>query len=70
MDYIHKPFSPAAVKARVHTHLVHREAHEQLARQLLCINSELGMAREIQVPILPHEIPKVQSLESLRATLR
>ena len=53
VDYIHKPFSPAVVKARVHTHLVLREAREQLARQLLSINSELEMAREIQMSILP-----------------
>jgi serine phosphatase RsbU (regulator of sigma subunit) len=63
VDYIHKPFSPAVVKARVHTHLVLREAREQLARQLLEINSELEMAREIQLSILPHEIPKIRGLE-------
>jgi sigma-B regulation protein RsbU (phosphoserine phosphatase) len=63
VDYIHKPFSPAVVKARVHTHLVLREAREQLARQLLSINNELEMAREIQVSILPHEIPKIGGLE-------
>jgi sigma-B regulation protein RsbU (phosphoserine phosphatase) len=63
VDYIHKPFSPAVVKARVHTHLVLREAREQLARQLLSINNELEMAREIQVSILPHEIPKIRGLE-------
>jgi phosphoserine phosphatase RsbU/P len=63
VDYIHKPFSPAVVKARVHTHLVLREAREQLARQLLSINNELEMAREIQVSILPHEIPRVRGLE-------
>jgi phosphoserine phosphatase RsbU/P len=63
VDYIHKPFSPAVVKARVHTHLVLREAREQLARQLLEINSELEMAREIQLSILPHEIPKITGLE-------
>jgi phosphoserine phosphatase RsbU/P len=63
VDYIHKPFSPAVVKARVHTHLVLREAREQLARQLLSINSELEMAREIQLSILPHEIPKISGLE-------
>jgi serine phosphatase RsbU (regulator of sigma subunit) len=63
VDYIHKPFSPAVVKARVHTHLVLREAREQLARQLLEINSELEMAREIQLSILPHEIPKIAGLE-------
>src|ERR1700686_1609387 len=63
VDYIHKPFSPAVMKARVHTHLVLREAREQLARQLLDINNELEMAREIQLSILPHEIPKIRGLE-------
>jgi sigma-B regulation protein RsbU (phosphoserine phosphatase) len=63
VDYIHKPFSPAVVKARVHTHLVLREARELLARQLLDLNSELEMAREIQLSILPHEIPKIKGLE-------
>ena len=63
VDYIHKPFSPAVVKARVHTHLVLREAREQLARQLLEINNELDMAREIQLSILPHEIPRISGLE-------
>jgi phosphoserine phosphatase RsbU/P len=63
VDYIHKPFLPAVVKARVHTHLVLREAREQLARQLLDINNELEMAREIQLSILPHEIPKMTGLE-------
>lgn len=63
VDYIHKPFSPAVVRARVHTHLGLREAREQLARQLLFINNELEMAREIQLSILPQEIPKVDGME-------
>jgi len=50
------------VKARVHTHLVLREAREQLARQLLSINNELEMARQIQLAILPHDIPKIRGL--------
>jgi phosphoserine phosphatase RsbU/P len=63
VDYIHKPFSPAVVKARVHTHLVLREAREQLARQLLSINHELEMARQIQLSILPRGTPKIKGLE-------
>ncbi len=63
VDYIHKPFSPAVVKARVHTHLVLREARELLAQQLLDINNELEMAREIQLAILPHVIPDIKGLE-------
>jgi sigma-B regulation protein RsbU (phosphoserine phosphatase) len=63
VDYIHKPFCPAVVKARVRTHLVLRAAREQLARQLLSINNELEMAREVQLSILPHEIPQIRGLE-------
>jgi adenylate cyclase len=33
VDYIHKPFSPPVVMARVQTHLMLREAREQLARE-------------------------------------
>src|ERR1700751_3314958 len=63
VDYIHKPFSPAVVKARVHTHLVLREAREQLARQLLAMNNELEMARNIKLSIMPHETPKLKGLD-------
>ncbi len=63
VDYIHKPFSPPVVKARVETHLMLREAREQLARQLFALNSELEMARQIQLSILPREAPKVDGLE-------
>src|ERR1035438_1085414 len=63
VDYIHKPFSPAVVKARVHTHLVLRESRDQLARQLLDINNELEMAREIQLSILPQQLPRIPGLE-------
>ena len=63
VDYIHKPFSPAVVKARVHTHLLLREAREQLSRQLVLLNLEIEMARQIQLSILPRETPKISGLE-------
>jgi phosphoserine phosphatase RsbU/P len=63
VDYIHKPFSEAVVKARVHTHLMLREAHEQIARQLVEINLELEMARQIQLSILPRDTPKIRGLD-------
>jgi len=63
VDYIHKPFSPAVVQARVHTHLVLRSIREQLAQQLLAIQKELETARQIQHSILPHEIPKIAGLD-------
>jgi serine phosphatase RsbU (regulator of sigma subunit) len=63
VDYIHKPFSPAVVKARVHTHLVLRGIREQLASQLLTIQNEMETARQIQLSILPREIPVIQGLD-------
>ena len=63
VDYIHKPFSPAVVKARVQTHLVLRGIREQLAQQLLTIQNELETARQIQLSILPSEIPKIEGLD-------
>jgi serine phosphatase RsbU (regulator of sigma subunit) len=63
VDYIHKPFSPAVVRARVQTHLVLRGIREQLARQLLTIQKELETARQIQLSILPSENPKIEGLD-------
>ena len=63
VDYIHKPLSPAIVKARVQTHLVLRGIRKQLASQLLTIQKELETAREIQLSILPEEIPKIGGLD-------
>jgi len=63
VDYIHKPFSPAVVKARVHTHLVLRGMREQLKQQLMAIRSELETARQIQLSILPRGMPKIEGLD-------
>jgi phosphoserine phosphatase RsbU/P len=63
VDYIHKPFSPAVVQARVQTHLVLRNVREQLAHQLLSIQKELETARQIQLSILPREIPSIAGLD-------
>ena len=63
VDYIHKPFSPAVVKARVRSHILLREARAQLAERLLALNNELEMARQIQLSILPHSLPKLPGLD-------
>jgi serine phosphatase RsbU (regulator of sigma subunit) len=63
VDYVHKPFSPAVVKARVRTHILLREARAQLAHQLLVLNTELEMARKIQLSILPQGFPKLPRLD-------
>jgi serine phosphatase RsbU (regulator of sigma subunit) len=63
VDYVHKPFSPAVVKARVNTHLVLRETREKLAQQLLAIQKELETARLIQQSILPEAVPQIAGLD-------
>jgi phosphoserine phosphatase RsbU/P len=63
VDYIHKPFLPAIVQARVRTHLALREAREQIAGQLAEIQKELAMARQMQLAILPQEAPRVDGVE-------
>lgn len=63
VDYVHKPFSPAVVKARVRSHILLREARAQLAAQLRAVNNELEMARQIQLSILPHSLPKIPGLD-------
>jgi phosphoserine phosphatase RsbU/P len=63
VDYIHKPFSPAVVAARVQTHLALREARQLLSRQLMALREELETARQIQLSILPREIPIIPGLD-------
>jgi phosphoserine phosphatase RsbU/P len=63
VDYVHKPFSAAVVRARVRNHILLREARAQLAEQLRALNYELEMARQIQLSILPHSLPKLPGLD-------
>ena len=63
VDYIHKPFSPAVVQARVHTHLTLRGIRQQLAQQLDTIKQELEIARKIQLSILPDQVPAMPDLD-------
>ena len=63
VDYIHKPFSPAVVKARVQTHMVLRDIRELLARQLGALRKELETAQQIQLSILPTQLPQIKGLD-------
>src|SRR6201996_1190472 len=63
VDYIHKPFSPAVVRARVQTHLVLRGTRELLALQLDALHKELASARQIQLSILPTHLPQIEGLD-------
>jgi serine phosphatase RsbU (regulator of sigma subunit) len=63
VDYVHKPFSPAVMKARVQTHLALRETRAKLAQQLAAIQKELETARLIQQSILPEAAPQIDGLD-------
>jgi sigma-B regulation protein RsbU (phosphoserine phosphatase) len=63
VDYIQKPFSEAIIKARIQTHLTLRAAREQLSRQLEILRDDLETARQVQLSILPHQMPKIAGLE-------
>ncbi len=63
VDYIHKPFSPAVVQARVRTHLALRGVREQLASQLHVMQREMETARQIQLSILPRQITAINGLD-------
>jgi len=51
------------ITERVKAEVELRDAHEALAQQLLAINQELEMARQIQLAILPSETPRIQGLD-------
>src|SRR5271156_6782603 len=63
VDYIHKPFSEPVVKARVRTHMMLREAHAVIAKQLIAMNIEMEMGRQIQLSILPKSMPQLPGIE-------
>ena len=63
VDYVHKPFSQAVMKARVHTHLTLCETRQKLAQQLFAIQKELETARLIQQSILPQMVPQIDGLD-------
>ena len=63
VDYIHKPFSEPVVKARVRTHMMLREAHALIAKQLIAMNIEMEMGRQIQLSILPKSTPKLPGID-------
>ena len=63
-DYIHKPFSPPILLARVATHLTLRQNMEELEQAYAIIEGqknrmeeELNIGHEIQMSMIPSEMP-------------
>ena len=74
-DYIHKPFSPPILLARVATHLTLRQNMEDLEKAYAIIKTqkdrmekELNFGREIQMSMVPSEMPRRDEF-SLHAVL-
>ncbi len=74
-DYIHKPFSPNILLARVATHLTLRQNMEDLEKAYAIIEGqknrmeeELNIGHEIQMSMIPTEMPDRQEF-SLNAVL-
>ena len=63
VDYIHKPFSPAVVRARVQTQLTLREARQQLAEEKRKVDNLLD---NILPPAAVAEIKKTGSVTPRR----
>ncbi len=60
-DYIPKPFEQAELEARVGAWLRFGELQEQLLRARL--DEELAIARQIQLSLLPDEVPEIEGFE-------
>jgi len=60
-DYIPKPFDQAELQARLGAWIRFGELQQQLLRARL--DEELAIARQIQLSLLPDEVPRVQGFE-------
>jgi len=56
-DHLPKPFNPAILRARVGSSLAKKRLHDAEQRHARSLERELEIGREIQLGILPEEIP-------------
>jgi sigma-B regulation protein RsbU (phosphoserine phosphatase) len=74
-DYIHKPVNPPILKARVNIHVALKKSFDELQNMSVALaranermESELNMARDIQLSMLPETAPKYREI-TLRASM-
>ena len=59
VDYIHKPFSPTVVKARVHTHLLLRDTLKQLEERNIALHEKTKMLEALSVKLSKYLSPQI-----------
>ena len=59
VDYIHKPFNPTVVRARVHTHLLLRDTLKQIEERNTALDEKTRMLESLSVKLSKYLSPQV-----------
>src|SRR5580658_4714643 len=59
VDYIHKPFNPTVVRARVHTHLLLRDTLKQIEERNAALDEKSRMLESLSVKLSKYLSPQV-----------
>jgi adenylate cyclase len=59
VDYIHKPFNPTVVRARVHTHLLLRDTLKQIEERNAALDEKTRMLESLSVKLSKYLSPQV-----------
>jgi adenylate cyclase len=59
VDYIHKPFNPTVVRARVHTHLLLRDTLKQIEERNAALDEKTRMLESLSIKLSKYLSPQV-----------
>jgi class 3 adenylate cyclase len=59
VDYIHKPFNPTVVRARVHTHLLLRDTLKQIEERNAALDEKTRMLESLSVKLSKYLSPQI-----------
>ena len=59
VDYIHKPFNPTVVRARVHTHLLLRDTLKQIEERNAALDEKTKMLESLSVKLSKYLSPQI-----------
>jgi sigma-B regulation protein RsbU (phosphoserine phosphatase) len=65
VDYIHKPFNPTVVRARVQTHLLLRDTLKQIEERNAALDEKTRMLESLSVKLSKYLSPQVVDLRRL-----
>ncbi len=63
VDYVHKPFQPDEVKARINTHLSIHRLKREVEQKKDALEDELKAASDVQRRLLPKHLPEIAGLK-------